>query len=38
MTTQENLFIFGEIVDDTNFVAQMKLNSLVRDSAYGCVF
>src|SRR2546430_6029113 len=36
MTIQENPFVFGEIIDDANFVDRTdELNSLVRDLADG---
>src|SRR6266436_10281152 len=36
MATQENPFVFGEIIDDANFVNRTdELNQLVRDLADG---
>src|SRR5438034_11632786 len=36
MTTQENPFVFGEVIDDANFVDRTdELNNLVRDLADG---
>ena len=36
MASQENPFVFGEIIDDANFVDRTdELNNLVRDLADG---